>query len=211
VLVNVSARPRAGLTFQGGINAGKTVSDNCEIRAQVPELNAQATAWGNNGGAAAVTTFTTINRTNPWCHVDTGFITRVTALGSYLVPKIDVQISGTIRSDQGAPLAALWAVPNSVIQPILGRPLSNSATTATVNLIQPGTLYGDRVNEVDIRFAKILRYGRTRSNVGVDLYNIINASPVLTYNQSYVPNGNWLVPNSVLQPRFLKFSATFDF
>jgi hypothetical protein len=98
-----------------------------------------------------------------------------------------------------------------VIQPILGRPLSNSATTATVNLIQPGTLYGDRVNEVDIRFAKILRYGRTRSNVGVDLYNIINASPVLTYNQSYVPNGNWLVPNSVLQPRFLKFSATFDF
>jgi hypothetical protein len=42
----------------------------------------------------------------------------------------------------------------------------------TVNLIQPGTLYGDRVNEIDLRIAKILRVGRTRTNVGLDIYNI---------------------------------------
>jgi hypothetical protein len=75
-----------------------------------------------------------------------------------------VQVSGTIRSDQGDNLAANWA--NAVIQPSLGRPLSNSAPTATVNLIEPGTLYGDRVNELDLRFAKILRFGGTRTNVG---------------------------------------------
>ena len=80
-----------------------------------------------------------------------------------------------------------------------------------MNLIEPGTLYGDRVNEIDLRFAKILRFGRTRTNVGFDIYNIMNASPVLTYNQNYVPSGNWLTPTAVLQPRFFKFSATFDF
>jgi hypothetical protein len=210
LLINLSARPRPGLTFQGGVNTGKTTSDACEIRAQLPELNATSTVFGS-GAAGVGTSVATINRTNPFCHVESGFITRFTGLGSWLIPKVDVQVAGTFRSDQGGALAALWAVPNSFIQPILGRPLSNGATTATVNLIQPGTLYGDRVNELDIRFAKILRYRGTRTNVGVDLYNIINASPVLTYNQNYVPNGNWLVPTSVLQPRFAKFSVTFDF
>ena len=119
--------------------------------------------------------------------------------------------SGLASTSVAVPPPGLGTRPNFVIQPSLGRPLSNSATTATVNLIQPGTLYGDRVNEIDIRFAKIVRFGRTRTNVGVDVYNLINTSPILTYNQNFVPNGNWLVPTSVLQPRFLKFSATFDF
>jgi hypothetical protein len=213
LLVNLSARPRPGLTFQGGINTGKTVSDSCEIRAKLPEFNASSTVFGN--GATAVPgvapTVSAINRTIPWCHVDSGFITRLTGLGSWMIPKVAIQVAGTYRSDQGGALAALWAVPNAEIQKTLGRPLSNSATTATVNLVQPGSMYGDRVNEIDLRFAKILRFGRTRTNVGVDLYNIINASPVLTYNQNYVPGGSWLTPTAVLQPRFLKFSATFDF
>ena len=122
-----------------------------------------------------------------------------------------------MRSDQGDTLAANWAAPNAVIAPSLGRNLSNNAPTATVNLIEPGTLYGDRVNEVDLRFAKILRFGRTRTNVGVDIYNITNRAPVLTYNQTFVlptaanPKGSWLTPTSVLQPRFFKISAQFDF
>jgi hypothetical protein len=54
-------------------------------------------------------------------------------------------------------------------------------------------------------------------NVGVDIYNLFNRSPILTYNQSFVlpsaanPNGNWLTPTSVLQPRFVKISAQIDF
>ena len=33
VTLDVSARPRNGLLFQGGINTGKTVTDNCAVRA----------------------------------------------------------------------------------------------------------------------------------------------------------------------------------
>jgi hypothetical protein len=84
--------------------------------------------------------------------------------------------------------------------------------TVTVNLVEPGTLYGDRVNQIDLRVAKILRFGRTRTNVGVDIYNIGNVNPVLTYNQAYNPATTaWLTPNSVLQPRFFKISAQVDF
>lgn len=211
VLINISARPRVGLVFQGGINAGKTEADACEIRSKISELNAQSTVWGNAGAAGLVTSFTTINAVNPWCHVNTGFITRFTGLGSWTIPKVDVQIAGTFRSDHGTPLAALYNVPNSAIAPILGRNLSQAAPNVTVNLIQPGTLYGDRVNEIDMRFAKILRFGGTRTNIGVDVYNIINSAAVLTYNQNYNPTGNWLVPTSVLTPRFLKIGATIDF
>ncbi len=88
----------------------------------------------------------------------------------------------------------------------------------TVNLVEPGTLYGDRVNEIDLRVAKILRFGRTRTNVGFDIYNVTNSNPVLTYNQAFNPtintanpSANWLAPQSTLQPRFIKFSAQIDF
>jgi hypothetical protein len=201
ISLNLSARPRNGLIFQGGFNTSQTLSNYCSIRAVLPELTVL-------GGASP---------TNPYCDTNTGFITRFTALGSYTLPRVDVQIAGTMRSDQGDTLSANWAAPNSAIAPSLGRNLSNSAPTATVNLIEPGTLYGDRVNEIDLRLAKILKFGRTRTNVGIDIYNLLNKAPILTYNQTFVlpsaanPNGSWLTPTSVLQSRFVKISAQFDF
>ena len=63
-----------------------------------------------------------------------------------------------------------------------------------------------------MRFAKILRFGRTRTNVGFDIYNVTNSAPVLTYNQNFVPRRpRGCTPTSVLQPRFVKFSAQIDF
>ncbi|HXH23628.1 MAG TPA: hypothetical protein VNI78_00175 [Vicinamibacterales bacterium] len=53
--------------------------------------------------------------------------------------------------------------------------------------------------------------GRTRTNVGVDIYNLLNTSAVLTYNQAFNPGGRWLVPTTVVQARFAKFSASIDF
>ncbi len=207
VLINVSVRPRNGLTFQGGINTGKTVQDNCAVRAQVPELTTIA---------AGSITWPTVNPTNPFCHADPGFITRATGFGSYLVPKVDVQISGTFRSDQGGVLAANWNANNTVLQPILSRVISGGLQNLTINLVEPGQVWGDRVNEVDLRIAKVLRFGRTRTSVGVDIFNLINSAAVLTYNQTYNPNvlsgpGAWLQPLSVLTPRFVKIGAQIDF
>ncbi len=194
ISLNVTARPRSGLTLQGGFNTANTHSDSCALRDLLPETAP----------------------TNQWCDTSTGWSTRYTALATYTVPKIDVLVSGTVRSDQGQALAANWAAPNSATVG-LNRPFAGIAgQTVTVNLIEPGTLYGDRVNEVNLRFAKILRFGGVRSNVGVDLYNAFNAAPVLTYNQTFNPaittgTAAWLRPTSVLQARYVKISAQIDF
>jgi hypothetical protein len=204
MLFNVSARLGAGLTFQGGINTGKTVQDNCAVRAQLPELT-------TTGGVSP-----TVNVGNPYCHSDPGFVTKITALGSYTVPRLDVQVSGTLRSDQGAPLAANWNAPVSVVSAALGRPAAVVGTTVPISLVAPGEVWGDRVNAVDLRFAKILRFGRVRYNVGVDVYNATNSDATLTYNQNFNPNTTtgsqaWRAPLSVLTPRFVKVGAQIDF
>jgi len=194
ISVNLTARPRSGLTLQGGFNTANTHSDSCALRTLLPETTPL----------------------NPYCDNATGWITRYTAISSYIVPKIDVLVSGTLRSDKGVPLAANWAAPNSATVG-LNRPFAGIAgQTVTVNLIEPNTLFGDRVNEINLRFAKVLRFGGTRSNVGVDLYNAFNAAPVLSYNQTFIPTvtsgtANWLRPTSVLQSRYVKISAQIDF
>jgi hypothetical protein len=203
IALNMNARLRSGLVIQGGFNTNNTSFDYCSIRAAMPELT-------------IIIGPPTLSPTNPYCSYSTGWVTRFTALGSYTIPKVDVLIGGTVRSDKGALLAANWAAPNSAIAPSLGRNLSNNVPTATVNLITPGTLYGDRVNELDLRLAKNIRTGRVRTNIGIDIYNMFNSAPVLTYNQAFVPAtatsaGSWLQPTSVLQSRFFKVSAQIDF
>jgi hypothetical protein len=189
VLVNLSARTQNGITIQGGLNSGSTVTNNCEIRGELPEI-------------APV---------NPFCKDAPGLVTRLTGLAAYTVPKIDVLVSGTFRSDQGTPLQAQWVVSSAEAAKSLGRPLSGGAPNVTINIIEPGVLWGDRVNVIDLRLAKILRFGRTRTNVGVDIYNLFNSSAVLNYNQAYNPVGTWLTPTTVVAARFAKISATLDF
>ena len=88
-----------------------------------------------------------------------------------------------------------------------------SAGFASLNLVKPGERYGDRINQMDIRAAKILRYGRTRTNISLDLFNIFNANPVLTYNQAVPPifgGAPYLSPTSVLTARLAKLTVQFD-
>jgi hypothetical protein len=199
--VNIDARPRNGLTLQGGVSTGRTVTDNCEVVDQVPEALFGATSLG-------------VGNANVWlplqaCHLNSGFLTQFRGLGVYVVPKVDVQVSGTFQSRQGTQLAANFNAPNALVATSLGRSLSGGAANVALNLITPASLFGDRINNLDFRVAKVLKFGRTRSQISLDIYNLLNASAVQTYNQTY---GNaWLTPTLVLPARFAKISAQFDF
>ena len=130
----------------------------------------------------------------------------------YTVPKIDLQVSGVLQSKPGALLAANYAVPNAVARQTLGRDLAAGANSnVTVNLVAPGTLYGDRLNQLDFRVAKILKFSGKRAMISLDLYNALNSSAILTYNAAYIPFGTWLQPNSILTPRLARVSAEFNF
>ena len=99
---------------------------------------------------------------------------------------------------------------NAVIAPSLGRSLSGGAN-ATINLIAPATMFGARINQLDVRAAKLLKLRRTRSQISLDLYNVLNSDATQTYNQTYVLNGSWLTPTLILPARFAKITLQVDF
>ncbi|RPH63363.1 MAG: TonB-dependent receptor [Acidobacteria bacterium] len=200
--ITLSMRAQNGLTFQGGISTGQNVADSCAVRDNLPELNV-------NIGAGLVGS--TVNTTSPYCHVAYGVLTQLRGLASYDIPKIEAQFSAVFQSKPGQLLAANYAVPAATVAQTLGRLPSGNVPNVTVNLIEPGTLYGDRINQLDFRIAKNFRFGRIRPRVAVDLLNVLNANPVLTYNQTFVPNGTWLQANSILTGRFARISAEFTF
>ena len=102
-------------------------------------------------------------------------------------------------------------MPAAVIAQSLGRPPSGNVTNVTINLLEPGERYGDRVNQLDFRVAKLLRFSGNRAMIALDLYNALNSNPILTYNNNFVPNGVWLQPRSILTPRLFRISAEFNF
>jgi hypothetical protein len=132
-------------------------------------------------------------------------------VGSYVVPKVGVLVAATWRSDQGAPLRATWNAPVALVSAALGRPAAVAGTTVPIDLIEPGAVWGDRVNEVDLAVKKVLRLGGLKTAIGIDVFNLINSNAVLTYNQTFTPGGAWLAPQSVMTPRFVKVAAQIDF
>ena len=194
VEVNFTARIQGGLTFQGGTSTGRRIDDTCAIRAVVPEV--------------ALSAGSTIN---PYCLQEPPFLTDLKALGSYTIPRIDVQVAGTFQSIPGDPLSANYQVPSATAALSLGRPLSGNVQFAQVNLVEPGDVIGDRINQLDLRVGKILRFRNMRTQISVDLYNALNANPIETYNQAFIAGGAWLTPTGILTARFAKITAQLDF
>jgi len=208
--VDVTFNVRAGkdVVLMGGTSTGQTASDNCAVRAHLPELSTATTGTSPFGAGLIGSAVTPLS---PYCNVDYGWLTQFRGLSTYLVPKLDVQLSATFQSKPGALLAANYAVPNAEVASRLGRNLSGNAANVTVNLVAPGTMYGDRINQLDLRVAKIVKYRQTRTQIALEIYNTLNSSAVLAYDNTFVPGGAWLQPMTIVTPRFLKLAAEIDF
>ena len=74
--VNVNVRMRNGLTLQGGTSTGREVDRR--VRGRSSTIRAGAN-----------------------CRVTEPFRTQVKGLGTYTIPKVDVQVSGTFQSRPG--------------------------------------------------------------------------------------------------------------
>jgi hypothetical protein len=91
----------------------------------------------------------------------------------------------------------------------LGRPLSSGNVIEFLNIVQPGALYSDRINAVDLRFGKVLRYSTTKTLVSLDIFNLFNSNTTQVFNQTYGPA--YLNPLSIMSARFFKIGVQFDF
>lgn len=122
----------------------------------------------------------------------------------------DMMTGAVYRDRPGAVITASYNVRNADIAPSLGRNLSGGANaTVNVPLIQPGTLYGPRQRQLDLRLSKRFRVGRTRLMGNFDVSNVLNGSAATSYNNTYGPR--WQNPTNIQLGRFVKLGAQVDF
>ena len=126
------------------------------------------------------------------------------AVGSYTIPKIDVRLAATLQSTPGPQILANYIVSSAEAALTLGRPLSGGRPNVTQNIVSPGTMYGERVNQLDLRFGKLFRFGGVRTVLNLDLYNALNSDTILTLSNAY---GTWQQAQSVINARFAKVST----
>jgi hypothetical protein len=172
------------MLLRGGFSTGRPSTDNCAVRAKLD------------------------NPSPLYCKSQNQFQTEAKFLASYTIPRIDVLTSAVFQSLQGPILAANYNAPNALVAPSLGRPLSGGAANVTVPLIAPGTMFGDRQNQLDLRVAKIVRFAGRRASLNVDIFNALNASTVLGENANFAA---WRTPTDLLTARFVRLGVQYDF
>ena len=114
-----------------------------------------------------------------------------------------IQGSLVFQSFAGPRILANYTVTSA----IAGVPHTNG--TVTIPLVEPGSQYGERSNRVDVRITKLWTAGRKRVEPIVEVFNLLNASPVLGVNTTYGPT--WQRPTATALGRMLKVGVRVDF
>jgi len=181
--LTMNARLPNGGLVAGGLNVGRVKTNNCFVVDSPEQLR--------------------------FCEVSPPFQPQVKFLGVYALPW-DVQASATFQSLPGPEITASYVATSEQIRGSLGRDLAAGARgTKIVALVEPGTMYDTRLNQVDFRLSRIFSVGRARIQGNFDIYNVANASPVLRLNTRYGPA--WTQPTYILPGRLFKFSTQVDF
>jgi hypothetical protein len=206
--LSVDARMQNGLLLQGGVSAGKGMTDNCAIVDAVPEV-LTVPAAPPAGIQPALTAGTGALTPRAYCHQETPVQPLYKALASYLTPWWGIRLAGTLQSLPGPQIVGtnIYNNTNRTTSTTLARPFTNGQ--ANVNVVQPGTQWGDRLNQIDLRVTKVVNIGKGKLDLNADFFNAFNSDAVLTELGTFGPV--WRLPTSVIQPRFVKFTARYDF
>jgi hypothetical protein len=206
--INVNARLRGGLTTSLGSSTGRGVVNTCDTITLYASTTAPVTGSAGPDPRGC-------NNVEPWQSTIRG-------LASYTVPKVGVLVSTTVRSAPSQLVTTTWQVSNSVVLAALGHLPPGATATGTTTLAltdNENRLYvGGRRTTVDMRFAKILRFGRSRTDIGIDLNNVLNTNYATTYNSVFINGtdntarpGGFLTPTAIYNPRFVRLNFTVNF
>ena len=196
--IETQARFPNGALLQGGVGIGKTVNDDCFIVDSPANLhNCRVTTpwWSGNG--------------------------QIKFSGSYPLP-YGFELSAVFQHLAADDIQANVTFTNAQIFSSLERNLSGCAAalpfdptcpaTVGINVLDPNQNYEDRFNQLDIRVAKTLEFGRgTRARLTLDVYNAMNGAPILSRNNTYGLTGvGYDTPLVILGARMLKLGAQFN-
>ena len=201
--MTVSARFAGSGQLSGGLSVGRTVTDNCY-------QNDDPSLLGQNAVA-------TYPRTDAFCHLAPPWSagTQVKLMAVYPLPW-NIQTSAVYQNSPGIPITAQYVVTNAAIVPSLGRNLASCRGAATCNanvtvdLIPPAVLYEPRLQQLDLRFSRIIPLGGTRRlRADFDVYNVFNVSNVLSMNTTY--GSVWQDVRQILGGRLVRLGGQINF
>jgi hypothetical protein len=202
--ITLNARFGNGGLLTGGVSIGKTVTDNCEVVAKLPEMT--STAIGPLGADALRASPASVCRTDPPLSADTQF----KLSGAYNLPW-DLKVSANYQNNPGIDSTATYVATNAEILPSLGRNLAAGARgTANVELITPRSQYREgRITQLNFAINRLFRVGGNRIQPRFELHNALNSAAILALNQRFGPT--WQQVRTVLAPRMAKFALQIDF
>ena len=160
------------------------------------------------------------NNVEPWQ-------TALRGLASYTIPKIDVLVSAVLRSQPSllatrrlGELAGAELGDRGGARPSAAGSDGDRQRRPFRSADNEHRVYADdRRTQVDMRFAKIVRFGRTRTDIGVDLNNLFNTNyatrlqprPTSTPRTTRRGASGWGTPTSIVNPRFVRCNFTVNF
>ena len=210
--VNLNARFAGSGQGSIGVSSGRERTDYCSIASLAQIGSNTDTSAGkiylgnyvgnniNNSGPSA-----NAYPSNLYCSVTPPFQPDWKGLVSYPLPWFGLRASATWQNRPGPQILASEAAVQA--SPALGRALSSPASL--VNFIAPNTLFDPRINQVDVRLAKSLTFGRTRVQLTASVYNLTNTNAAMVINNQY--SATWLQPKIIMQGRLIKFGFQLDY
>ncbi len=187
--VGINMRLANGAFLQGGTASGLSWSATCDV-------------LDPNGGTA-VSGLRFCDQRNS----DIPWRTTFKLSGSYPLP-YGIRLSGVFQSSAGDMLNQYYVVTGAAFRSLTGVALGQaSATIRPLN--EPGSLYGDRINQLDFAAAKTFRVGTWQVTPDVSLFNALNANPITSYTVAYGPTVGF--PLRILEARLIRFGVRARF
>ena len=184
--VTGNARLSHGGFILGGITTERTATNDCD-------------------GPVSTTSFSNPDNLR-FCEKTPPFRALYKASAGVTVPWA-IQVSGSVQAVPGGDVAANFTYNSGYAGITLTSPNSR-----TVNLMTPNTLFLDYQTQVDTRLSRAFRIGGKRLQGYMDVFNILNASSVVSVNQTYATTNNpWLRPLVIMQARRFQFGGRLDF
>ncbi len=189
----VNARVAEGAQFSGGVSTGRTTTNECFVIDSPQQARP---------GFCEVTP--------PWAAE-----TQVKFMVVYPLP-YGLQTSAIYQNIPGLPTSASYVASNAEIQPTLGRALGSCrgqvpcTGTATLDLFPNRIHYEKRLQQIDLRFSRLFRFGsQGRVQGNLDVYNLFNANNVLNMTTRFGPA--YLNAIQIMGGRLAKVSVQLDF
>ena len=174
--VGINARFRNGSMLTGGTASGLSRTKTCDV------ADPNATWKCDDFG------------------YDVPFRTTFKMSGMYPLP-YGIRLSGVFQSTAGDRINQTYVVTPANFLAQTGVPMGQSSVT--LRLSDPGSVYADRVNQLDFTVAKTWITRGIRLTPEVSLFNALNANPIVSQQTTFGPAlGN---PLRILEGRLIRF------